>query len=672
MDLDTTWTDASGYRPIRVKLTPISPLPVAREITFRLKIAGWFPGSPTIRQWQTIVVPAGSAPVEAQISCPLYSETLNVQVEVWEGSNPLKALWPTGAFTNPMRGMQEALPRVLAISNAGTPDSSQLCQALPQALAMRQYYQSTPLPTGTVNPPFMLPTLQAVGTHGLPLRWLDYTSADIVTISFQDLTVLPTSAPPQLDALRRWLLAGGNLIVGDLGQDFAQAADLSTLLTLPPAAEISSSPPVPDSWSRVPDWHWPRPDTFGQVVDSLGVTYDDAEAAAAPLNTRTEIPTHPGFVWRDAGLGRVVAVSGPVFPGTHEQWQWILNTLDADRWDWTRRNGLSMMQSNDEFWNFLIPGVGLAPVAAFQWLITLFVIAIGPLNYWLLRRRGRLQWIVLTAPLLALVVTLSLFGYAFASDGLATRFRARSYTEIDQRNQQVACWSRLSYYAGIAPSEGLRFSDDIAVFPIDPTGFAQPSFGPRERWFDWQEEGQYFRSGWLLSRTPMQLLTIRQRPSSAGITLTDREGQLHLTNRLGSTIQGGAVHMADGRLFWCDSVVHDGHVALTPIDGEQARAQLRSIGRGVILEPASAVDANSRGFWFGRRAIFYPQSQASTPHLSQGLLERQIRASLTLAPFDGSFPPRSYVFLTDGSREIETGVDSAQEEASFHVCAGRW
>ena len=80
-------------------------------------------------------------------------------------------------------------------------------------------------------------------------------------------------------------------------------------------------------------------------------------------------------------------------------WNWVFNTLGPEHWSWYRRHGLSLQRENSAFWNFLIPGVGLAPVTQFQVLISLFVLVIGPLNFVLLRRWHKLNLLVITVPI---------------------------------------------------------------------------------------------------------------------------------------------------------------------------------------------------------------------------------------------------------------------------------
>ena len=132
-----------------------------------------------------------------------------------------------------------------------------------------------------------------------------------------------------------------------------------------------------------------------------------------------------------AGLVVALASEQP-FPGTAGDWRWVLDSMGDSRWHWYERHGLSLKRENPDYWNFLIPGVGVAPVTQFCVLITVFVIGIGPVNYWLLRRRRQLHLLLLTIPASAAAVTLLLFAYALMADGLDVRVaRGASHNSIN-------------------------------------------------------------------------------------------------------------------------------------------------------------------------------------------------------------------------------------------------
>ena len=123
---------------------------------------------------------------------------------------------------------------------------------------------------------------------------------------------------------------------------------------------------------------------------------------------------------------------------------------------------------SDEFLEFLIPSVRGVPVIAFLLLITMFTIVIGPFNYIALWKRRRLYLLVLTIPMIALFTSLALFAYSAVAHGFSTKSRARTVTFVDQQAKSAVSIGRIALYAGLAPSDGLHFSQDTGVLPIWP------------------------------------------------------------------------------------------------------------------------------------------------------------------------------------------------------------
>ena len=127
------------------------------------------------------------------------------------------------------------------------------------------------------------------------------------------------------------------------------------------------------------------------------------------------------FMYRPFYRGRVVAMqTGEPLAAQTPEAAWLFNELGGHTWMWYQRHGMSLHRENDEYWNWLVPGIGRAPVGSFLILIAVFVIVIGPVNYFLLRRKRRLYLLLVTVPLGAALVTLALFAYALISDGLGS------------------------------------------------------------------------------------------------------------------------------------------------------------------------------------------------------------------------------------------------------------
>jgi len=370
------------------------------------------------------------------------------------------------------------------------------------------------------------------------------------------------------------------------------------------------------------------------------------------------------------------------FPGDPWQWGWVARAMD-DRGSWSNRYGYSSTASNGDFWNFLVPGVGLAPVTEFQVLISLFVLVIGPVNYMLLRRWKRLHLLVLTIPAGALAVTAVLFAYAVICDGLSVRVRARSVTRIDQRRGQSVCWARLSYYAGLAPYGGLRFSDDVLVLPYE----ADEEEAQNARRVVVWNQGQRLAQGWLASRTPTQYFTIASHPTRHGLVIhqepnRDRKGAapnatpaaesaLTIENRLDAPIESLAIRTHDGKYYWATALGKGASGIARPIPEVAAAAQLlRIVKKNEPSLPPGMIQPPGRRR--GLMGIFgpFPHGFWNQTSVSPGV--SLMETSLSNACAVGRIAPGSYVAIVRSQPELELGTPSAREEGSFHVVLGQW
>jgi len=678
LEVDTNWPAGAGYRPLTFTVKPLKPLPADRRITLQvIQMDDPWGSGYGYRLVKHLELPAGSGPVQTTISVPTTAVRGKWKVEVSEEGTPLSKLtlgWSENAFFDMDEAVvAERLPHVLYVGREA-PES------------LQQVFEQILSKSFVVGAPNRELALYAVRfPKELPEQWIDYTSVDLVIIGFSDLVGLRTKRRAAFEALRGWVFAGGNLVVLGVDLDGCGLEKLAKLLDFPP-----HEPPALEGQSD--DWQMPRRESnrselLGEPVSvyyeaevALEVTVD-AETAdpegAVSHKTETPSPVNPGFRLRPLGLGMVVAVSAENIRFVeNRQWRWLLNDLGPERWQWPQRVGLSTLHPNNHFWDFLIPGVGLAPVTEFCILITLFAVGIGPVNYFLLRRWKKLHLLMFTVPGGAAAVTLLLMLYAVVSDGLGVRTRVRSVTCIDQRTGNAACWARLSYYAGLAPSGGLVFSPDVAVIPLEPTAF-NPFVGrsrPRREVVLAADGTQQLVSGWLPSRTPTQLLTIRSRRTRARLEVApaaNKPGRWTLTNRLGVRIEQVLVCTEQGKYGWAAGVEPDERVELQPIDSavalkrlqERCRAQRLGWPEGMTDVPSSGWSGAWRWAWSGLFEVTDRDSR----------LEHVLSTITAVGSPELLRPgPRTYLAVTQTSPEVQLGTPRAREEDSLHVIVGNW
>ncbi len=706
--IDTSWLASNGYRPVRLTITPRGAPNVAdRTLMVRLlpdPVARYYGSrSPSIAVTQQIDIPAQSPGLTVTISVPQDSAWGQLELEVFEDGELVEELSSKGVYPNAEGGFNgnSTVNNVTNMPNIGrSPAFLQIGGSDKQA---RDFIQQTffspwgwfcvdvttqPNVTQQFNsPPWELAVEpQMASTANLPDHWIDFSGVDVFFISLPKLKEFVAQQPQQWLAVRAAGGAGGNLWVYDVGNQLERLSELERAIDLPAQPIAPAGTAQSDLAGR---WVPPDPD-----LKAAEVYVNDSQLTPAAANGAS---IDPPFVTRPLGCGQVVAIGAPspTFAGFNRNW--LLNSVGTKRLVWAERHGAILGSERGDnvadFWQFLIPGVGLTPVVQFQILITLFVIAIGPVNYFLLRRWRRLNLLLITVPASAAFVTLVLFGYALIHDGLGVRVRVRSFTQLDLRRGEAVCWSRLSYYAGMSPSRGLTFPGDVAVYPFEaePETYRRSDLPPKE--MNWQPADdkspgampmQHFSSDWLPARTPKQFITVRSRKTPARLSITQPQqgGPLQIENHLGTRIIAMAISDAKNTQFGAEGIANGQSVSLTSANIRDAMATIRETLTSNALEsPLGGQTIMPRRSPYG--SSYYPQAQYSPPMLGPTGTRFQILNSGPAPQHDGvlernlqqwsqSLPPRGFVAIVERSPEVALGLDSVSEEASLHVIAGEW
>lgn len=698
LEVDTRWPFSFGYRPVRVRVTSSQPTQREHRITFRLHVAAW--------DWhyldvsQSFDMPAGATEATAVVRCPqLQSEGRYWWEVLVDGVRERELCFSEAASWNShASGNANATNSAIKFLIVGPPSKShRLTGAGIEAF---------------VTVTFAIPEL--------PTKWIDYSAVDVVVLTPDDLEELARSRPDALAALVRWLRAGGQLWVHSVGQQWQRLADVERHLQLTPGStDGRADSDVPAPWQpielgavsrfqRFTVQHVPTgtvrvirdPEIIARIKDNPDYLIADQFAAGSPAPSSASGTEPLGdsaqwYVEREMNLGRVRAFRGPWDPiGFSISWQMLgagtffgerppatpLSAAVETTRNWPSRHGMRPDLANEDFANLLVPGVGLAPVNEFRLLITLFVLAIGPLSYWILLRANRLYLILFTVPLTALALTSALFAYAFLSDGLSTNVRVRSYTQLDQSTGEAVCWSRLSYYAGLAPGRGLTLPDDVAVYPILPGWNESGDSGPYKvtRKVEWAKDEQQLTSGWVRSRVPVQLLTVRARKSPHRLHLEAAGDKLRATNSLGTPIKFVAAVDPAGNIFTGENIGADESAELRPSTVVDALRVLRELV--LTNEPEAPValaeseDRKERSR--GRRRRTFQQGgdvEYSLERLSENLQSDAI-GSLVITADNPSLnvPNGSFIAVTETGPEVELGISAAEELGSFHILVGSW
>lgn len=711
--IDTRWTNNHGYRPIRLQFVSRQNATSERRLSLRLHIVG-ADASPLVVQ-QSFDLPQGAREATAVVRVPWLFGDDRCWWDVW-----------VDGVRDPELSMTEA--ESWNISPAGTSRSPSTILAY---LHVSEDAQPAQLLTTHAEPLIGL----TATIDDLPTAWIDYSTLDFVAITPRELSKLESVRPAALRALRLWVRAGGQLWVHSVGKDAKYLAEVERCLELANVRPLPEPSDMSDDGTSTQDelddkdnalvvrgWR-PLSIGTGRSAQTVSVQHkttgrvltvrDAATIARLKLDLEYVVTDRPSpevtapdsprcdttrwYLDRPVGLGRVRIFRGGWDPvafsvayrmlggGAPNQPPFepvpatpVSTAFDTLR-DWTQRHGLTPDQANDDFADFLVPGVGLAPVTEFRVLITLFVLVIGPLNYWLLLRANRLHLLLLTVPATALGLTASLFGYALLSDGLGTVVRTRSFTSLDQSTGEAASWARLSYYAGLAPGEGLTLDEDVALYPIlSEWGTSSEREADNRKELRHRDGRQQFTKGWLRSRVPTQYLMVRARKTPMHIDFARSKHRFLATNRLGTRILYLAVVDDAGNVFTGESIENGAKTELQISTHGDALRVLRDWmlknQPQMPIELAVSRTANPpRGTQAPRpfRGPLTPEDLET--RMSDNVLNAAI-ANLVAGNAEGvlNVPRRSYVAITETGPEIELGVADATEEASFHVLHASW
>lgn len=720
--LDDLGIDANGYRPIRIEIRPrgaAKVFPADRELRVELDFNRYGWQSSTVVS-QIIELPEGASLASAVLLVPEGSAFSSLEIRTFEGGEKHPDLsqkyigWPNvngWSWTEarpailfidshcPARADRETL--VQNLNTAGVaptgaltlPDVRQLLSHFPDisqrggpplpAAAVQNTQAATISDAGVLAVIKSRTRTEMLGPSELPTRWLELSQYDVAVMSLEDLKQLTQTDPQRFTALKEWLSTGPLLIVYGAGRQFERLQEVEAALKIPPL-------PAHDKQSNLRGWTAPQ---SGFDTGTLTTPFDDDDQGltpppATPGNAvAVEIPTEakateaaesnrsPPFLCRRAGLGCVAAMGAEnPFPGRTRDWAYLFNAVPENHWKWFRRVGLSSQRTNDDYWKFLIPGVGEAPVIPFMVLVSLFAVVIGPINFLLLKRSRRLYLLLLTVPIGAVVVTGGLIVFALFSDGFGMRLRVRSFADLDQRTGHAAVWSRQSYYAAVAPSQGMLFPEDAMVLPL----VYEPGAVSTERStaLHWDGE-QHLRRGYLSARTATQFMVTRAATVKAKLVITESAAggqQPRVENQLGTHVLLMVVCTSDGQMLKAENLADQAGKPLEATDWPEALSAFKPLTEAA--EPIAPHDYDPRQnddnlltLLGGNRTRYYSNDgSAGDPLMSRSILETSLDASVS----SRAAPPlpRSYLAIVARSPLVVSGVGGAREEASLHVIRG--
>lgn len=715
--VDTRWVASRAYRPVTITLGTNTGSPTPRDRVLWVELQAIDPNNnnhnnENNRQWvgKVVELPQGEREIQTTFLVPQETSWQGISVRTFEDGTLVEELSGIDHSTM-IHARTEANPSIL-ILHAEAPSREQRSAWIVEQKGRRQTegdsYRS-PLPDlrvmynefeglgGSQNVSMryqglaaseellqflsQFPRLDVLPLTESSEHWLGLSGVDLLFIRHDHLEEMRKTLATRFAALEDWILAGGTLVVWHSDPVSTPPHDVLKLFhTQPLDNPKSTTPPLSQRQISLNDLRGGLNRNYGypyQGYQHYGLAYEplfvDHKGAIhfnqPPPATDLPLVTNLGGTFA-LGFGMVAVVSGNPFPGTPQSWERLVADIGSHRWIPFQRLGLSRGRINQGFWEFLIPGVGMAPVTSFLVLISLFVIVIGPVNYFLLRAMRRLNWLVFTVPMGAFIVTATLMVYAVFADGFATRTRIRSLTLLDQVEARGANYSLQAYYAGLAPSSGLRYPTDTAIHlrEHDPQEDSQGS-----RTLEWRDD-QWLKQGYFRSRVTRQLLAIRPFETKRRLEIKeDDQGGLSVTNLLDTPILHAIVIDQHGNPFQLEQL-SPGKSIIIAAGGTVEKGEIRRLLTDANMEtpPGFVYHANQH---LGRRNLhrrgIYIDAHLPEPQFQSSALERELALATTAVLTDSR--PNSYLALVEHFPEVPWGVEGVKAgELSIDIVFGSW
>jgi hypothetical protein len=396
---------------------------------------------------------------------------------------------------------------------------------------------------------------------------------------------------------------------------------------------MSAAPPL--NWSR----HW------------LGYTSFDAVAMTAE-QLRTAPLEVQSAIWQYTECGGTLLVIGPC--KLPESWQrsradskyfkmyypgfgqcivaekYAINQWDPDAWRevtgawtsgakaWQQLRGTS--QAHREF--PVVEDLGI-PVRALFLVMILFVVLIGPVNfYWLTQTRRRI-WMLWTVPAISIATCAVLFGYMMLKEGWQGSLRADSVTFLDESSQRAATVGWTGYYSPVNVG-GLLFSDDTELTPHLVAERYDRNTRPHT--INWTN-GQHLESGWMDAKVPIHFMVRRNEKRLERLLVRKRDdGALVVVNGLPADIKELRLATLDGKIWQGRGIGAGAEAALQPTGNAVAPGREDALRKGFgdsWLQLSRDIEANMDAYL--RPGGYVAVIDGDTPFLEQGMQNPQTR-----------------------------------------------
>lgn len=311
----------------------------------------------------------------------------------------------------------------------------------------------------------------ATALDQLPDQWFGYDGIDLVLLTTGDDTadvlggLFIANTGGKREALLEWVRRGGRLVVS-VG---AKADAVAKLTHLTPVLPYAVNAAAPTREADAVGLYWSAGTGAASVVSGPlgtpgGAKFPLANLVPQPGKAARVLSPPPGRSVEDPapiaaqaalGLGRVTVIGFDLdrepfasFPKRAEFWDWVLREGGAARasagGDGKARPPGALTEDEDEAavairqHNDAFDGVTVVSFGWIAMLIVLYIVLIGPVEYYVLKRLfGRLELTWITFPVIVLTVSAAAYLSADAAKGRELKVNKLDVVDVDVASGRV-------------------------------------------------------------------------------------------------------------------------------------------------------------------------------------------------------------------------------------------
>jgi len=458
----------------------------------------------------------------------------------------------------------------------------------------------------------------APGLRQLPDRAAGYGGVDFLVL-YQTPLDSAELGPERLDAILDFARGGGVVVLAASDRDWFARPELRPLIGL-----RKVSPAQPAETARLTQLLAARYGSFGPRPQTLTVHSFDLPDCA-PRDEWGCSTGHCGLgtvlVWRLDPAG--AALMG--WSGLYHQWADMALALHRrPRQDYGMGLGASeddnpVSRARRRVEQFNLSRESGVPVILVIFLVVLYLVLVGPINYFVLRRLDMRALSIATVPLLAAVFVLLTFAVGYIARGVTTVGRRLSVAVAYSGSSRAECVTSQSVFPAGSMLVDVGTEGRGLVCPLTETvlgGQQEPAFA------------RQLDSGYTLERHPMSMWRMAHFEAVSSLRLggpvlleslpgTGPGGQerFRLDNRSSVSLENVFVHLPPNRYAWVGELPkgrkHEGLLAQWQFSGSAPIA-----GRAPPLAVETALALWFRGELRGDRTV-YSRGSGDMPFADQ-------------------------------------------------------